>query len=80
MPLLKGRLQWEISSSLLRQVREDTYSSEQDIAYAAFCPYSSSEEDESMCAGSRKAENTERGRNILVEGLEEAQILNLEGF
>lgn len=33
-----------------------------------------------MHAGSRKAENTERQRNILVEGSEEVQQLNLEGF
>lgn len=80
MLLLRGRLQWEIGSSLLRQVREDTYSSEQDITHAAFCPYSSSEEDKSMCAGNRKAGNNERGRKIMVEGLEEVQLLNLEGF
>ena len=80
MPLLRERLQQGISSSLLSWVREDTYGSEQGIAHTAFCPYDSSEEDESMYAGSRKAGNTGRGRNILVEGSEEVQLLNLGGF
>lgn len=80
MPLLRERVQQGISSSLLNRVREERCSSQQGIAHTAFCPYSSLEEDEKIYVGSRMTENIERGRNLLVAGLEEGQLLNLEGF
>jgi len=76
MPMLRERLQQRISSSLLCWVRE--VSLEHGTALIAFLPtrwFGVSSE-----YVGRRAGNTEKGRDILMEGSEEVQLLHVEGF